>query len=674
MRLTLRTLLSWMDDTLQPEEARRIGLQVEESEVARELVDRIRRVTRQRRLTVPPSSGPESSDPNQVAEYLDNAMATGEVPEFERTCLKSDVHLAEVAGSHQILSLIGQRAKVPNDARYRMYHLLPGESQEPTRVRTDHRMVSAEPVSESLGWSNGSRKPSTGRNLRPMLAAGLLLPLLAWSTWHNLSQGPIPTNESVVDLHSLAAKAAPGVGGLPAAGQLQGPAAVPAPPIQTALNQPPGITPNAEPATGTAVANTNVTDSPKMSATGESGMPEAAGPTTVDLTAQARAAAAAGHEAGLAQGNRIVQLAKSSGIVLGRGPKQEGPWTRLEPGNQNLLGHTLINLAPYRSEVTFGSHRLNLIGGSSIRFDEFDKSGHPQLHLERGQLLVQSGKTPLQLTLKDQATSFAVLLSADSSLGVERGTNWQPGLKAGKQPLTLFVVEGNAEVSVGATDERKSLKTGTRITLEPNGELEAEAPGVAPAWAIEAEPSVIELEEGRQLSRFFKQDQPPLTSLVEAADSDRPEIRRLAYRGLAAIHQISLLIDGLNAEGEPETRQMAIAAMRGVFGEGTISEPAILEDLERLGDNPNWATTVLSLLRGIDPVAQKDPAVRAELLKNLESKDLAIRELALDNLREITQRGDNLGYDPDDPTEDGIRAWRAALLPDADAGKQSGRH
>ena len=53
MRLTLRTLLAWLDDTLSPSEVREIGKQVAESPFAKELVERIHRVTRQRRLTVP---------------------------------------------------------------------------------------------------------------------------------------------------------------------------------------------------------------------------------------------------------------------------------------------------------------------------------------------------------------------------------------------------------------------------------------------------------------------------------------------------------------------------------------------------------------------------------------------------------------------------------------------
>ena len=56
MRLTLRTLLAWLDDTLQPTQVREIGGQVSESPFAQELSERIHRVTRQRRLSVPSSS------------------------------------------------------------------------------------------------------------------------------------------------------------------------------------------------------------------------------------------------------------------------------------------------------------------------------------------------------------------------------------------------------------------------------------------------------------------------------------------------------------------------------------------------------------------------------------------------------------------------------------------
>src|SRR4051794_57467 len=150
MRLTLRTLLAWLDDTLSPAEVREIGKQVAESPFAKELVERVHRVTRQRRLTVPSRNGPDATDPNLVASYLDNELPPEEVAEFEKRCLTSDVHLAEVASVHQILSLIGQKAKVPTEARHRMYHLIKGREAVRQRVPRTFSPPPADPLTEPL--------------------------------------------------------------------------------------------------------------------------------------------------------------------------------------------------------------------------------------------------------------------------------------------------------------------------------------------------------------------------------------------------------------------------------------------------------------------------------------------------------------------------------------------
>src|SRR6516162_6203159 len=148
MRLTLRTLLAWLDDTLSASEVREIGKQVAESPYAQELVKRIQRVTRQRRLTVPSTTGPDATDPNLVASYLDNELDQDLVPEYEKLCLTSDVHMAEVASVHQILSLIGQKAKVPEEAKHRMYHLVRGRDSIARKPRTSPSAAASGHVSE----------------------------------------------------------------------------------------------------------------------------------------------------------------------------------------------------------------------------------------------------------------------------------------------------------------------------------------------------------------------------------------------------------------------------------------------------------------------------------------------------------------------------------------------
>lgn len=127
MRLTLRTLLAYLDDLLEPGQSREIGEKISESGYASALVDRIREVMRRRRLTAPDPKSPTSGlDTNSVAEYLDNTLSPEAVADVEKVCLDSDVHLAEVAASHQILTLVlGEPVDVPAKTRERMYALGP---------------------------------------------------------------------------------------------------------------------------------------------------------------------------------------------------------------------------------------------------------------------------------------------------------------------------------------------------------------------------------------------------------------------------------------------------------------------------------------------------------------------------------------------------------------------
>jgi len=131
MRLTLRTLLAWLDGVLPEDEQQQLGAKVSSSIVATQLVDRIRTAIGRTAIGAPrPDGRGLTEDPNSVAEYLDNTLSSEQLESFERICIESEVHLAEVAACHRLLAEVAREPAVEHglhvDERQRIQQRLRG--------------------------------------------------------------------------------------------------------------------------------------------------------------------------------------------------------------------------------------------------------------------------------------------------------------------------------------------------------------------------------------------------------------------------------------------------------------------------------------------------------------------------------------------------------------------
>ncbi|QDS90728.1 hypothetical protein EC9_49440 [Rosistilla ulvae] len=146
MRLTVRTLLAYLDHVLPEEANEALSAKLRDSPYATQLADKIKASIQRTDLGAPAVGAVHPiEDANTIAEYLDSVLPGERIPEVERVLLESDVHMSEAAACHQILTLVLSRpALVPHGLRDRIYQLSQGlaADSEATAISPDGPLLS----------------------------------------------------------------------------------------------------------------------------------------------------------------------------------------------------------------------------------------------------------------------------------------------------------------------------------------------------------------------------------------------------------------------------------------------------------------------------------------------------------------------------------------------------
>ncbi len=702
MRLTLRTLLAYLDDRLEPADAKAIGAKIAESPVAPGMIDRIREVLRRRRVTAPQISGPGSGpDPNLIAEYLDLTLPPEHVAEIERICLESDIHLAEVAATHQILTLVlGEAVDIPPTMRERMYALGiesaaqaegNGHGRERIQTMAPDRGPVAAPVTvaaHAAGPFEGRLPPELRR--RPwwwrLLPIAVPVVLIGWLylVFSDFFGGPGTPGRGapVVTQGEVAQNAATRT---PEATDDGSQAAITNANVAPTLVAPDGVSPPAavlsEPESGTAPEVTPVI----VDATGAAPPEDVPAPAPDQPPATQVAVAPAATVPVVEQPKDLPAIMYESveGVLL-QFQREDDDWTVMPRHALIHPGDRLAAPEPFTARMSVGKGRcdLTLNSGTSLEFrvpvGDMSLSvdiGRGRLGLYRG-----DGEQPVRIGVRVGQQEYGIeLLERDTLCGMEAIPRPCQGLPEGP---AAPVYDGGVFVASGAV--LLTRQDGQQVMLRnDSGWLPWQLSGApaepgpllaVPQWLVPGGPSLPSVYRtwANQYEREFVLDEPVSYSIPAIVKDRRPRMAEFAVQTLALTDNYRQLLRALQAE-HTEARRAAIVGLRQWLPQAAEHGPLLKDEIGRAFRDAD-VDPVYWLLWGFTEDNARDPDASGKLVSWLGHEDVAIRELACKNLLDLTGR--DYDYQPMAPLvqrQAAVARWIdhierfGALLPPAEA-------
>lgn len=676
MRLTLRTLLAYLDERLEPTDAADIGHRIEESPVAMQVVNRIRDVTRRLRLGAPRLSGKQLGlDPNLVAEYLDNTLPAERIPEFEKVCLgpgqEADAHLAEVASCHQVLALVlSSPATVDPACRQRMYRLASAEAA-PEAPQTLVRADAAEPrtlvvpeylrpapsrwpwiavpiaavalgllafaVSKSLSpRSNGTlaQAPAT-RDARPEGAPEAGAPAVAELAAEPTSAKPESTHSDSSGVPPVGSESAEPVPDGSTSEAAPGAAREAAAPEATAGSEPTVAETAAPPAPEAAPSETDVTSIEPPTPASTIGTDLTSNPTPLPPSPTPAAPTPAAAEG--AADESVGRLVSEESELIARWDEAERAWVRL-PGKEPLkVGDRLLCFPSFRPKFTFSSGlTVELIGASRVELAPPDAAGVPGLRVDFGRITAMTaGKTGVKLRLltgEDEAV--VTFKTADSALGYEVRPTHVEGLDPAVEPphavAWIYASQGTVDWSEGG----ESSELAAPHVDQVDGHRLISLDEALPPWVFGQErTSTLDANARKIFATRMALERPVDLGLKELAVDRRTEARSLAMRCLALLDDFDGLLDAL---GEVKMRSgwnNYIESLRFAMAAQPEAAQRVQETLQR--ERSDDAERLYRLLWGFSREQLAQGEAQA-LIADLESESLDVRVLANWNVARIT--------------------------------------
>jgi hypothetical protein len=681
MRLTLRTLLAYLEDELKPSESKEIGQKIAASPVATSLAQRIREVMRRRRLSAE-DLNESGLDANIVAEYLDGSLSAQEVADVEKVCLGSDAHLAEVAACHQILTLVlGEPVDISEASRERMYALADdgtaGKFEGPSAPREQTVAAAPEPTPFP---AHLMRKPWWKKALPILVPAVLIGVWVVIIVFFAPSLNPFAApgdggsgkvQIAAVDEDSEDSDGIPVV--VPDQGQEPEVTTVPEGPEgpQTNINpEPPPDMPEEDDRTtkpSAVVAETD-DDEGTTPSTPTEVKPEDSATETDTTPAQETDS-----EPPAVQQKVVGRYQSSEGVMLTYDPAKNGWFT--VPYELKLLSNSQLIVPEPFSAVVEMEGNAPLVTVDQATHVEFitDSPAAPEgIKIYEGRVLlegVDAQTTPFAIQA-DQLNWRVELIGANSRVGVELQllpvVGFEHPLPANHFQLRVLVAQGAARVansegqSVMINENQQVILHNPLAPEQAPADPSAPPPpqpepgqlsdqllqpiGLLPDWLRQPQ-QPLSLIQKRYQKDFAAQFDPVLgasENMDPLIEDDRPQMAEYAVSCLGVIGDYRGLIHTLHVSEFEACRLKAGNALRKWLPRHPEERPDYLVRLELAFPTDDDAEVLDRLLWGFTSEEARDSGLSQQLISWLDHSQPAIRELAFLEIARLT--GMEQGY------------------------------
>jgi hypothetical protein len=604
MKAKLRSLLADLSGSLKP----KLGSGLTSgygSAFGPQIIQRICEVVTHRDLAIPVSTQESAIDPNTIAEYLDGTLPPEREVEIEELCLSSDKYLAEVAACRVILDKVSTHAKPPSSSAIErfggMHKPGPKVSKESSKFRH---------------WLSSRLR----RAVR--VAAAVLI-----------CCGVFVLAKRVADLNFENQS------------------------IRNGLQSPSSLT-GANPVLSEVIENLPIE-------------PRADPNTFGRLT---------GHVKGV------------SPILLRWQP--DHTWRVDNINSPVAIYDRLLCLPGLQSQVRLSiGIRFSLLGNLPTNWKnepvirrppilESSVTIQPQtgfdlnLILHRGRIMIindkPDGEARVRVQFQDEKWDL-ILSKPGSEAALELRSYYLPGSPGQGEPaeedprveLRLFAVHGSVELHVRYDSYSLSEPPGPAAISWDNVRGMVRQPlamDQPPDWTRGLDPSSknLDIQQARSDEPVSASMQKALdglqmqlsdTSSVESFLKDsltksEPVDRVLGVYCLSALDDAASLVDVLGSSRQfPQVRVAAINGLKSWIGRNVENDQRLLAVLEKKY-SATTAQVVLHLLHGFSPMQSENPETFTTLIGYLKHDDLAIRQLAYQELLAMVPEGGSINYDP----------------------------